>query len=157
LLRQSYAWLQKHSFKVGFGYYLWMVNAVYAIDDFRDDTLLWRIEWLWALVTTRAFRATRNLTFGLVQLPVGETNPLSARSRSYQTKRTVRGIKRPSLSHAGYPEAEEAAISSAKCWSGTKSVVFPSAIHVNPNRRLYYSGAKVAPATAVTVPEMLGI
>jgi hypothetical protein len=27
------------------GYYLRMVNAVYAMDDFPGDALLWRIEW----------------------------------------------------------------------------------------------------------------
>lgn len=42
------------------------------------------------LVTARVFPATPYWMFALAQLPAGEMNPLSARSRSCQTKRTAK-------------------------------------------------------------------
>jgi hypothetical protein len=43
-----------------------------------------------ALATTRACRATPESPVCLTQLPPGETNPLSARARSWQTKTTAK-------------------------------------------------------------------
>ena len=43
-----------------------------------------------ALATTLACRATPRITFCLTQLPAGETNRLSARARSWQTKTTAK-------------------------------------------------------------------
>jgi hypothetical protein len=67
-----------------------MAEAVYAIDDFPADDLLWRIEWIGGVGYNTNVPSDRLIDVCLAQLPVGETNPLSARSRSSQTKRTVR-------------------------------------------------------------------
>src|SRR5271166_5911587 len=67
-----------------------MVNAVYAIDDFPGDAALAnrmdRRRWS---QYERSERPTNQHLPG-AQLPAGQTDPLSARSRSSQTKRTVR-------------------------------------------------------------------
>src|SRR6266446_3954654 len=47
---------------LGLGYDLPVGQAVYAIDAFPDDDLLWRIEWIGGLIT-RAFRANRESMF----------------------------------------------------------------------------------------------
>ena len=49
-----------------------MGEAVYAIDDFPDDDLLWRIEWIGGVGYNTSVP-------GMAQPPAGETNPLSAR------------------------------------------------------------------------------
>src|SRR5260370_128835 len=67
-----------------------MAEAVYAIEDFPDDDLLWRIEWLGGVGCNTSVPSDPQIEICLAQLPAGETNPLSARSRSSQTKRTVR-------------------------------------------------------------------
>ena len=67
-----------------------MAEAVYAIDDFPADDLLWRIEWIGGVGYKANVPSDPLIDVCLAQLPVGETNPLSARSRSSQTKRTVR-------------------------------------------------------------------
>src|SRR6201997_3872257 len=67
-----------------------MVNAVYAIDDFPGDALLWRIEWIGGVGYSTSVASDPQISICLAQLPAGQTNPLSARSRSSQTKRTVR-------------------------------------------------------------------
>ena len=67
-----------------------MVNAVYAIDDFPGDALLWRTEWIGGVGYNTSVPSDPLIDVCLAQLPVGETNPLSARSRSSQTKRTVK-------------------------------------------------------------------
>ena|SRR5689334_1034768 len=67
-----------------------MAEAVYAIDDFPADDLLWRIEWIGGVGYNTNVPSDPLIDVCLAQLPVGETNPLSARSRSSQTKRTVR-------------------------------------------------------------------
>ena len=64
-----------------------MGNPVYAIDEFPDDDLLWRVEWIGGLGYNTS---EPRIDVCLAQLPFGETNPLSARSRSSQTKRTVK-------------------------------------------------------------------
>jgi hypothetical protein len=46
-----------------------MVNAVYAIDDFPGDALLWRIEWIGGVGTIRAFRATHKSAFAWRSFP----------------------------------------------------------------------------------------
>jgi hypothetical protein len=67
-----------------------MAEAVYAIEDFPDDDLLWRIEWISGVGYNTSVPSDPQIEICLAQLPAGETNPLSARSRSSQTKRTVR-------------------------------------------------------------------
>jgi hypothetical protein len=65
-------------------------EAVYAIDDFPDDDLLWRIEWIGGVGYNTSVPSDPLMDVCMAQLPAGESNPLSARSRSSQTKRTVR-------------------------------------------------------------------
>jgi hypothetical protein len=67
-----------------------MVEAVYAIDEFPDDDLLWRIEWVAGVGYNANVPSDPLIDVCLAQLPAGETSPLSARSRSFQTKRTVK-------------------------------------------------------------------
>ena len=67
-----------------------MGEAVYAIDDFPADDLLWRIEWIGGVGYNTSVPSDPLIDVCLAQLPAGETNPLSAGSRSCQTKRTVR-------------------------------------------------------------------
>ena len=56
-----------------------MGKAIYAIDAFPDDAQLWRIDWIGG-VAYNASVPSEPL------IPKGETNPLSARSRSSETK-----------------------------------------------------------------------
>ena len=65
-------------------------EAVYAIDDFPDDDLVWRIEWIGGVGYNTGVPSDPLIDVCLAQLPAGETNPLSARSRSSQTKRRVK-------------------------------------------------------------------
>jgi hypothetical protein len=65
-------------------------EVVYAIDEFPDDDLLWRIEWVAGVGYNANVPSDPLIDVCLAQLPAGETNPLSARSRSFQTKRTVK-------------------------------------------------------------------
>jgi hypothetical protein len=67
-----------------------MAEAVYAIEDFPDDDLLWRIEWIGGIGYNTSVPIDPQVEICLARLPAGEINPLSARSRSSQTKRTVR-------------------------------------------------------------------
>ena len=67
-----------------------MGDAVYAIDAFPDDDFHWRIEWIGGLGYNTSAPSDPLIDVCLAQLPVGETNPLSVRSRSSQTKRTVK-------------------------------------------------------------------
>ncbi len=67
-----------------------MAEVVYAIDEFPDDDLLWRIEWVAGVGYNANVPSDPLIDVCLAQLPVGEANPLSARSRSFQTKRTVK-------------------------------------------------------------------
>jgi hypothetical protein len=59
-----------------------MADAVYAIEDFPDDDLLWRIEWIGGVGYNTSVPSDPQIEICLAQLPAGETNPLSARSRS---------------------------------------------------------------------------
>jgi hypothetical protein len=72
------------------GYALRMGNSVYAIDAFPDDVLLWRIEWIGGVGSNTSVPSEPQIDICLAQLPLGEANPLSARSRCSQTKRTVK-------------------------------------------------------------------
>jgi hypothetical protein len=65
-------------------------NAIYAIDAFPDDDLFWRIEWFGGICYNTSVPSDPLIEICLAQLPGGETNPLSARSRSIETKTTVR-------------------------------------------------------------------
>ena len=67
-----------------------MGEAVYAIDAFPDDDLLWRIEWIGGVRYNASVPTDPLIDICLTQLPDGENNPLSVRSRSSRTKRTVR-------------------------------------------------------------------
>jgi len=67
-----------------------VAEVVYAIDEFPDDDLLWRIEWVAGVGYNANVPSDPLIDVCLAQLPAGETNPLSARSRSFQTKRTVK-------------------------------------------------------------------
>jgi hypothetical protein len=67
-----------------------MVSAVYVIDDFPDDDRLWRIEWIGGVSYNASVPSDPLIDICLAQLPAAETNPLSAQSRSGQTKRTVK-------------------------------------------------------------------
>src|ERR1700726_3180591 len=59
-----------------------MAEAVYAIEDFPADELLWRIEWIGGVGYNANVPSDPLIDVCLAQLPVGETNQLSARSRS---------------------------------------------------------------------------
>jgi hypothetical protein len=65
-------------------------EAVYAIDNFPQDDLLWRIEWIGGVGYNTSVPSDPQIDVCLAQLPAGEKNPLSAKSRSSQTKRTVK-------------------------------------------------------------------
>jgi hypothetical protein len=65
-------------------------EAVYAIDDFPADDLLWRIEWIGGVGYNPSVPSDPLIDVCLAQLPAGERNPLSTRSRSSQLKKTVR-------------------------------------------------------------------
>src|SRR5215471_19345145 len=65
-------------------------KGVYAIDDFPDDDFLWRIEWIGGVGYNANVPSEPRIDVCLAQLPTGERNPLSARSRSAQTKKTVK-------------------------------------------------------------------
>jgi hypothetical protein len=65
-------------------------DALYAIDAFPDDDFHWRIEWIGGLGYNTSAPSDPLIDVCLAQLPAGETNPLSLRSRSAQTKRTVK-------------------------------------------------------------------
>jgi hypothetical protein len=58
-----------------------MADAIYAIDQFPDDELLWRIEWIGGVRYNSNVPSEPLIDVCLAQLPKGETNPLSARSR----------------------------------------------------------------------------
>src|SRR5271166_5181556 len=55
------------------------LEAVYAIDDFPDDDLLWRIEWIGGVGYNTSVPSDPLMDVCMAQPPAGETNPLSAR------------------------------------------------------------------------------
>jgi hypothetical protein len=57
-------------------------KAIYAIDAFRDDDQLWRIEWIGGVAYNASVPSEPLIDVCLARLPKAETNPLSARSRS---------------------------------------------------------------------------
>ena len=67
-----------------------MGEAIYAIEDFPQDDLLWRIEWIGGVSYNAKVPSDPQIDVCLAQIPAGETNPLSLRSRSCQTKRRVK-------------------------------------------------------------------
>src|SRR6266481_6921712 len=69
---------------LGLGYDLPVGQAVYAIDAFPDDDLLWRIEWIGGVGYNTSVPSEPQIDVCLAQLPKGEKNPLSARARSCQ-------------------------------------------------------------------------
>ena len=76
---------------LGLGYGLPVGQALYAIDAFPDDDLLWRIEWIGGVGYNTSVPSEPQIDVCLAQLPKGEKNPLSARARSSQVeKRTVK-------------------------------------------------------------------
>ena len=68
-----------------------MADAVYAVDDFPDDDLLWRIEWIGGVGYNRSVPSDpTNRRLPSTAARSAKEAALSARSRSSQTKRTVR-------------------------------------------------------------------
>src|SRR6266404_5592983 len=75
---------------LGLGYDLPVGQAVYAIDAFPDDDLLWRIEWIGGLIT-RAFRANRESMFAWrSSLLARRTHSAPDRGAPLKRKRTVK-------------------------------------------------------------------
>ena len=54
-----------------------MADAVYAIEDFPDDDLLWRIEWIGGVGYNTSVPSDPQIEICLAQLPAGETNTLA--------------------------------------------------------------------------------
>jgi hypothetical protein len=54
-----------------------MVNAVYAIDDFPGDALLWRIEWIGGVGYNTSVPSDPQISICLAQLPRRPTDPFS--------------------------------------------------------------------------------
>jgi len=51
-----------------------MANAVYAIDDFPGDALLWRIEWIGGVGYNTSVPSDPQISICLAQLPAGATS-----------------------------------------------------------------------------------
>jgi hypothetical protein len=60
-------------------------KAIYAIEAFPDDAQLWRIDWIGGVAYNASVPSEPLIDVCLARLPKGETNPLSARSRSSET------------------------------------------------------------------------
>src|SRR5271166_1355423 len=61
---------------LGLGYDLPVGQAVYAIDAFPDDDLLWRIEWIGGVGYNTSVPSEPQIDVCLAQLPKGEKNPV---------------------------------------------------------------------------------
>jgi hypothetical protein len=61
-------------------------KAIYAIEAFPDDAQLWRIDWIGGVAYNASVPSEPLIGVCLARLPKGETNPVSARSRSSETK-----------------------------------------------------------------------
>jgi hypothetical protein len=61
-------------------------KAICAIDAFPDDAQFWRIDWIGGVAYNASVPSEPLIDVCLARLPEGETNPLSARSRSSETK-----------------------------------------------------------------------
>jgi hypothetical protein len=61
-------------------------KTVYKIEEFPDDDRLWRIEWIGGVRYNATVPSDPLMDVCLTRLPAGETNPLSARSRSSEAK-----------------------------------------------------------------------
>src|ERR1700737_333448 len=66
---------------LGLGYDLPVGQAVYAIDAFPDDDLLWRIEWIGGVGYNTSVPSEPQIDVCLAQLPKGEKN-LSSREEN---------------------------------------------------------------------------
>jgi hypothetical protein len=67
---------------LGVGYDRPVGKAIYAIDAFPDDAQLWRIDWIGGVAYNASVPSEPLIDVFLARLPKGETNPLSANSRS---------------------------------------------------------------------------
>ena len=67
-----------------------MGKGIYAIDAFPDDDLLWRIDWIGGVRYNASVPSEPLIDICLAQLPSGEANPLSAKSRTSETKTVVK-------------------------------------------------------------------
>jgi hypothetical protein len=67
-----------------------MGSVVYAIDAFPDDDLLWRIDWIGGVEHNSDAPSDPLVNVCLAQIPAGETNPLSGKSLTSNTKITVK-------------------------------------------------------------------
>jgi hypothetical protein len=65
-------------------------KAIYAIDAFPDDDQLWRIDWIGGVRYNTSVPSEPLIDICLAQLPSGEANPLSAKSRTSDTKTVVK-------------------------------------------------------------------
>ena len=63
-----------------------MGKTVYTIEEFPDDGRFWRIEWIGGVRYNPTVPSDPLMDVCLTQLPDGESNPLSARSRSSESK-----------------------------------------------------------------------
>ena len=58
-----------------------MAEAVYAIEDFPDDDLLWRIEWIGGVGYNTSVPSDPQIEICFAQFPAGETNPAAINGR----------------------------------------------------------------------------
>jgi hypothetical protein len=58
----------------------------YAIDALPDDAQLWRIDWIGGVAYNASVQSEPLIDVCLARIPKGERNPLSAKSRSSETK-----------------------------------------------------------------------
>jgi hypothetical protein len=65
-------------------------KAIYAIEAFPDDDQLGRIAWIGGVRYNAGVPSEPPIDICLAQLPSGEANPLSAESRSAETKTAVK-------------------------------------------------------------------
>jgi hypothetical protein len=88
-------------------------KAIYAIDSFPDDAQLWRIDWIGGVAYNASVPSELLIDVCLARLPKGEMNPLSARSRSAETKFVAKillpFISAASIRQKGRPVATDCA------------------------------------------------
>src|SRR5271165_4662080 len=77
---------------LGLGYDLPVGQAVYAIDAFPDDDLLWRIEWIGGVGYNTSVPSEPQIDVCLAQLPKGEKNP--QRTSAFLSSREENGEDR---------------------------------------------------------------
>jgi hypothetical protein len=76
-----------------------MAEAVYAIEDFPDDDLLWRIEWIGGVGYNTSVPSDPQIEICLAQLPAGETNPLRREITFLSNKENSENRRWPTALH----------------------------------------------------------